>query len=98
MKKTFELTHPKIKLARMVESAKHEVKKYLKRERNKTLPEGADYWDFDCKIGKTEQTADVIHVATISKEIDTILAEDTTSFYLEILVKPAVRSFEEKEL
>ena len=28
MKKTFELTHPKIKVARMVESVKHEVKKY----------------------------------------------------------------------
>jgi hypothetical protein len=96
MKKTFELTHPKIKVARMVESAKHEVKKYLKRERNKTLPEGEDYWDFDCKIGKSEQTADVIHVATISQEIDTILAEDVTSFYLEILVKPAIRTFEEK--
>ncbi|TWX68137.1 DUF6172 family protein [Colwellia sp. C1TZA3] len=96
MKKTFELTHPKIKVARMVESAKHEVKKYLKRERNKTLPEGADYWDFDCKIGKSEQTADVIHVATISQEIDTLVTADLSAFYLEIMVKPAVRSFEEK--
>ncbi len=96
MKKTFELTHPKIKVARMVESVKHEVKKYLKRERNKTLPEDADYWDFDCKIGKTEQTADVIHVAAINQQIDTLVAEDVTSFYLEVLVKPAVRTFEEK--
>ena len=95
MKKTFELTHPKIKAARMVESVKHEVKKYLKRERNKTLPEGADYWDFDCKIGASEQTADVIHVATINKQID-IMAADLTSFYLEILAKPAIRTFEEK--
>lgn len=97
MKKTFELTHPKIKVDRMVESVKHEVKKYLKRERNKSLPEGADYWDFDCKIGKSAQTADVIHVATISQQIDTLVAEDVTSFYLEVLVKPATRTFEEKE-
>lgn len=96
MKKTFELTHPKIKVDRMVESVKHEVKKYLKRERNKSLPEGADYWDFDCKIGKSAQTADVIHVATISQQIDTLVAEDVTSFYLEVLVKPAIRTFEEK--
>ena len=95
MKKTFELTHPKIKAERMIESVKHEVKKYLKRERNKTLPEGADYWDFDCKIGASEQTADVIHVATINKQID-IMAADLTSFYLEILAKPAIRTFEEK--
>lgn len=95
MKKTFELTHPKIKTERMIESVKHEVKKYLKRERNKTLPEGSDYWDFDCKIGSSEQTADVIHVATINSQID-IVATDLTSFYLEILAKPAVRTFEER--
>ncbi|MGB2742580.1 MAG: DUF6172 family protein [Cognaticolwellia sp.] len=97
MKKTFELTHPKIKIDRMVESVKHEVKKYLKRERNKNLPEDADYWDFDCKIGKSAQTADVIHVSTISQQVDTLVEEGVTSFYLEILVKPAVRTFEEKE-
>jgi hypothetical protein len=97
MKKTFELTHPKIKVERIVESVKHEVKKYLKRERNKTLPEDADYWDFDCKIGASEQTADAIHVATINKQVDILAEEGLTSFYLEILVKPAVRSFEEKE-
>ena len=96
MKKTFELTHPKIKIERMVESVKHEVKKYLKRERNKTLPEGADYWDFDCKIGKSETTADVIHVTAISQQVDTIVAEGLSSFYLEILAKPATRTFEER--
>ncbi|UUO25493.1 hypothetical protein FGD67_21430 [Colwellia sp. M166] len=96
MKKTFELTHPKIKVARMVESVKHEVKKYIKRERNKSLPEDTDYWDFDCKIGKSAATADVIHVTTINQQVDTLVAEGVTSFYLEILVKPATRSFEEK--
>lgn len=96
MKKTFELTHPKIKVERMVEAVKHEVKKYLKRERNKTLPEDADYWDFDCKIGASAQTADAIHVATINKQVDILAEEGLTSFYLEILVKPAVRTFEEK--
>jgi hypothetical protein len=97
MKKTFELTHPKIKVERVVEAVKHEVKKYLKRERNKTLPEDADYWDFDCKIGASEQTADAIHVSTINKQIDVLAEEGLTSFYLEVLVKPAARSFEEKE-
>lgn len=96
MKKTFELTHPKIKVARMVEAVKHEVKKYLKRERNKTLPEGSDYWGFDCKFGKTEQTADVIHVSEINKQIDLIEEAGLTSFYLEILAKAEARVFEER--
>lgn len=97
MKKTFELNHPKIKPARKVDAIKHELKKYVKRERNKKLPIDADYWDFDCKIGASAQTADVIHVATINKQVDILAADGLTSFYLEILVKPAVRTFEEKE-
>ncbi|MCN4145079.1 MAG: DUF6172 family protein [Thiohalomonas sp.] len=70
MKKTFAFIHPKIKLARLIEAAKYEVKKYLKRERNKSLPEGVDYWDFDCKYGHTEQEAKVIHLSQINKSMD----------------------------
>ncbi len=55
MKKTFSLIHPKTKVARLVEAVKHDVKKYLKRERNKKLPAGVDFWDFDCKYGPAEQ-------------------------------------------
>ncbi len=92
MKKTFSLTHPKIKLPRLVEAAKHEVKKYLKRERNKQLPEGADYWDFDCKYGVTEQQAEVIHLAEINKYIDQAEQQGLESFYLELLAKPGIRN------
>ena len=88
MKKTFKLTHPKIKLPRLVEAIKHEVKKYLKRERNKPLAEGVDFWDFDCKWGRTEQQADVIHLSEITKYIDEAEKEELESFYLEIMAKP----------
>ena len=37
MRKTFSLTHEKIKTPRLVDAIKHEVKKYLKRERNKKI-------------------------------------------------------------
>ncbi|MBT5910990.1 MAG: hypothetical protein HOH25_14445, partial [Opitutae bacterium] len=61
MKKTFNLVHPKIKLARLVDAVRSDVKKYLKRERRKELPEGVDFWDFDCKFGPTAEQAKVIH-------------------------------------
>lgn len=92
MKKTFALTHPKIKLARLVEAAKYEVKKYLKRERNKSLPEGVDFWDFDCKYGHTEQEAQVIHLSQINKYMDEAEQQKLESFYLEIMAKPGYRS------
>lgn len=92
MKKTFALTHPKIKYPRLIEAARHDVNKYLKRERKKVLPEGADFWDFDCKFGKSPDDAKEIHLAEITKCIDKIAVQQLESFYLEILAKPGYRS------
>ena len=89
MKKTFELTHPKIKIERRVDAVKHEVKKYLKRERKKTLPEGADFWDFDCKFGNTQAEAKTVHLSQINKLIDQTQVEKLTSFYIEVIAKAA---------
>ena len=92
MKKTFNLTHKKIKLPRLVDAIKHEVKKYLKRERRKTLPEDADYWDFDCRFGVDEESSEVIHVSEINKSISWAESEKLDSFYLEVMVKPCSRT------
>ncbi|WP_417226327.1 DUF6172 family protein [Amphritea sp.] len=92
MKKTFHLAHPKLTVPRHVDAIKHEVKKYLKRERNKALPENADFWDFDCRFGDDEATSSVIHSSEISKKISEVEAKNQESFYLEILVKPGYRT------
>ncbi len=92
MKKTFKLTDPKKAPARQVEFVKHEIKKYLARERRKTPEKGADYWDFDCKIGKEEATATVVHVAEINKSIDQVVTSGDEQFYIEIIAKPARRA------
>jgi len=95
MKKTFELVHPKIQPARMVDSVKHDVKKYLRRERNKKLPKDADFWDFDVKFGLTQETAEVIRLSEINKSIDTAVEGGATSFYIEIIAKPGIRIIQE---
>lgn len=92
MKKTFTLSHPKIKLPRLVEAIKYEVKKYIKRERRKTLPPGVDFWDFDCRYGVNEDSCEVIHVSTINKCISQAETQMLDSFYLEILAKPGYRT------
>ncbi len=91
MKKTFRLTHPKIKVPRLVESVKHDVKKYIKRERRKELPKDVDFWDFDCKFGPNAEEAKVVHVAEIRKYIDTAEEQQLESIYIEILAKPGHR-------
>jgi hypothetical protein len=91
MKKTFQLTHPKIKRDRLVEAVRHDIKKYIKRERNKKLPEGVDFWDFECKFGNTFEEAREIHLAEITKCIDTVEEKQLEMFYLEIIAKPGHR-------
>jgi len=76
----------------MVESVRRDINKYLKRERKKTLPEGADFWDFDCRFGTGEEEARGVHLAEIGKCIDKAQAQQLPSFYLEILAKPGYRS------
>ncbi|MFQ3236674.1 MAG: hypothetical protein ACI9C4_002247 [Paraglaciecola sp.] len=88
MKKTFVLSHPKIKLPRLIDAIKFEVKKYLRRERNKSIPDGADFWDFDCRFGIDKDNADVIHLGSINQHIDEAEKNELESFYLEILAKP----------
>ncbi len=97
MRKTFALTHPKLNLARLVESIKYDVKKYIKRERNKSLPEGVDYWYFDCKFGHTEEEAKRIRQSDINKCIDEAEQLKLASFYLEILVQEGHKSKSQDE-
>lgn len=90
MKKTFSLTHPKLKTARLVDSIKHDIKKYIARERRKTLPEGTDYWTFDCMFGASEELADDIFVSEINKKIDEAVEQELAEFYIIVLARAAM--------
>jgi len=91
MRKTFQLQvegkHPD----RLLEAIKHEIRKYIKRERRRELPEGSDFWDFDCKFGAAQESAEVIHLSAITGLIDGVVKEGGKQFYIEILAKPAQR-------
>jgi Family of unknown function (DUF6172) len=92
VKKTFQLIDAKIRKDRLVEAIRHEIKKYIKRERGKKLPEGVDFWDFDCKFGHNPENAKEIHLSEISKCIDQAEEQQLESFYLEIMAKPGHRT------
>ncbi len=91
MKKTFKLSHERINRPRLVDAIKHEVKKYIKRERRRDLPEGSDYWDFDCRYGIDEANSEVIHITEINKFISQAESEQLDTFYLEIMAKACQR-------
>ncbi len=87
MKKTFNLDNPRIKVPRVVDSVKHEIKKYLKKERKKPLPSGIAYWDFDCKFGQSEELAVEIPLSSLTAQIDELVANNMMTIYVELSPK-----------
>jgi hypothetical protein len=91
MKKTFPLhiegKHPD----RLLEATKHEIRKYIRRERRRELPKGADQWDFACRFGATEATAVPVDESALTASIDAVVAAGGTQFYVEILARPGQR-------
>jgi len=97
MKKIFKLTDPKKHEDRVFEAVKHEIRKYVKREKKKDLPEKATmYWDFDCKIGATAESAKVVSYEEIIKALDTVKAEGAKECYIEILAKAVNKPLKEE--
>ncbi|MFT5470823.1 MAG: hypothetical protein ACI8UO_005954 [Verrucomicrobiales bacterium] len=92
MKKNFPLENPPHKPPRVIEGIKNDIRKYIKRERRKSLPEDVDFWDFDCRTGKDSESASAVHVEELVKAIDTAAAESWPHIYIEILVKPGKRT------
>ena len=91
MKKTFPLTQPKLHPDRVLDAVKHEIRKYLKRERRKPLPEGVDFLDFDCRFGLTADSAETTPLPDLVRKIDAAATAGATHVYVELLSKPGQR-------
>ena len=92
MKKTFQLTIEGKHRDRVLDATKHEIRQYVKRERRKPLPDGVDFWDFDCKFGSNEASAAGVHFATLMGLIDTVAQEGSEQFYVEVVTKHGHRT------
>jgi hypothetical protein len=96
MKKIFKLTDPKKNENRVLDSVKNDIRKYVKREKKKDLPDKATmYWDFDCKIGTTSDTAEVVLYEELIKAIDTVKSTGVSEVYVEIIAKAVDKPIKE---
>jgi hypothetical protein len=91
MKKNFPLLAEGKHPDRVLEAVKHEIRKYFKRERSHDVPQGADFWDFDCKVGLSADTAEVVRVSGVIEAVDAAAKSGAASVYVEILSKHGVR-------
>lgn len=94
MRKTFPLRPEGKHPDRVLEALKHELRKYFLRERRRALPEGVDFWDFDCKLGASQAEAAVVHPAELTRALDALVQAGGTEVYVEILAKHGHRRHE----
>jgi hypothetical protein len=91
MKKTFKLNIEGRNRDRVLDAVKHEVRKYVQRERRRALPPGVDFLDFDCRFGLSEVTAAAAHLAALTGLIDEAAKGGADQLYVEILAKAGHR-------
>ena len=91
MRQTFTFADSKHKPEQALAALKNKVRKYLKRERRKSLPEGADYWDFDCQVGETEGTSEALAVTEVITRMGDIFERGEPQVYIEILARAETR-------
>jgi len=92
LKKIFELQAANKKPERVSDSIKNELRKYLKRERKKKLPEDALFWEFECRFGQTSETAESLNASELIKALDKAYEASWDRCYVEIISKPSSKS------
>jgi len=97
LKKTFLLTDKNKDPKRVLEAIKNTIKKYIKREKRKELPEGSNFWRIDCKFGENKELAVEIKFEDITKNINEISNKNLDSFYIELTSHASTMNFKKKE-
>ena len=92
MRKTYLLTIEGKNRDRLLDAAKHDIRKYVKRERSRPLPSGVDFFDFECKLGASEGAAATLHFATLMGSIDALVKDGADQFYVEVVTTHGHRS------
>lgn len=92
MRKTYPLRPEGKHPDRVLDAVKHDIRKYVKRQRRVPLPEGVDFWDFDCRLGATKEIAEPLHFAVLIAQLDELAKTGADAVYVELLVKAGVRS------
>jgi len=85
LKKTYQLIVENKKPERVIEAIKNDIRKYIKREKRKPLPEGTNVWNMDCKFSKNDEEPQVIAFQDIIKSIDEAAQLNCKSVYVEII-------------
>ena len=91
MKKTFPIRLPDQTDSRVLADIQVTLNKYVKRERRKALPEGANGWNFQCRVGASPETALPCQLAEIPAGIAAAALAEHPGVSVEILAEPRLK-------
>ncbi len=91
MKKVFKLTAQNKKPERVLDSIKYDIRRYLKRERKKKLPEDTTFWDFECAFGKNSDDKQEMNASEIITALDKASEASWDECYIEIISKAVTK-------
>ena len=97
MKKVFTFNVENKTRERQLDSIKYEIRKYIKREKRKKLPEGVDYWKFECQFGQDAKSATAIDFLDITQHIDESFKNNSDAFYIEIIATQGIKEQKEQQ-
>jgi len=98
VKKVFKIEQERIKPDRAVDAIKNELRKYVKREKKKDLPNKKTmYWDFDCQFGKSADLASECTFEEIATKLNSVVADGWTECYVEVIAKAVDKPIKEEE-
>ena len=97
MKKIFHLQQENKHPDRVLESIKYEIRRYLKRERKKKLPDNAVFWDFDCRFGQNSEEASSLPASGIISALDKANEDKWSQCYIEIIAKASFKARSDEE-
>lgn len=92
MKKTYPLNTEGKNRDRLLDAIKHDIRKYVARQRRVPLPEGVDFWDFDCKFGLSAEAMNDVHFGNLIEQIDLAAKEGAAAVCVLLLPKNGVRT------
>ncbi len=91
MKKAFPLHSPGKTNSRVISAIQVTLNKYVKRERRKAFPEGANHWGFQCRVGADRDVALPCQLAEIPAGVEAVALAEHPEVYVEILAVPEFR-------
>ena len=91
MKRTYTLNTEGKNRDRLLDASKHDIRKYVRRERAKPLALDVDFLDFECKLGHSAAETQPVHFGALMVAIDELVKDGVDAFYVEVTVKPGYR-------